>query len=129
MEKPEVFIDYNSGMGGVDISDAYSTSYRSTRKRLKKYYKKYLHHLIDVCYLNSCLLYKKRWKHFQDGIPSEIYRKFNFEITGETIRQTMRNCPANKNECCSLSLLHCCHSIKTKSMSVLCYILQKGSML
>jgi hypothetical protein len=34
-ERPNVIIDYNSGMGGVDLSDAYMTSYRSTRKRIK----------------------------------------------------------------------------------------------
>jgi hypothetical protein len=36
MEKPTVVIDYNPRMGGVDLSDAYMTSYCSTRKRLKK---------------------------------------------------------------------------------------------
>jgi hypothetical protein len=35
MEKPKVVIDYNSGTGDVDLSGAYFTSYRSTRKRLK----------------------------------------------------------------------------------------------
>jgi hypothetical protein len=33
MEKPKVVTDYNSGMEGVDLSDA---SYHSTRKRFKK---------------------------------------------------------------------------------------------
>jgi hypothetical protein len=41
MEKPKVVIDYNSRMGGVDLSDAYLTSYHSTRKRLKKFYQKH----------------------------------------------------------------------------------------
>jgi hypothetical protein len=36
MEKSKVVIDYNCGMGGADLSDAYSTCNRSTRKRLKK---------------------------------------------------------------------------------------------
>jgi hypothetical protein len=35
LEKPKVVIDYNSRMGGVDLSDAYLTRYHSTRKRLK----------------------------------------------------------------------------------------------
>jgi hypothetical protein len=52
MEKPKVAIDYNSGMGGVDLSDAYLTSYHSTRKTLKKYYQKHFHHFIDICCLN-----------------------------------------------------------------------------
>jgi hypothetical protein len=35
MEKPKVDTDYNSRMGGVDLSDAYLTSYHSIRKSLK----------------------------------------------------------------------------------------------
>jgi hypothetical protein len=129
MEKPKIVIDYNSGMAGVDISDAYLSQHK---ERLKKYYQKHFHHLIDICRLNSYLLYKKRVKHFQDGISNETYRKFNFKISynrRETIRQTTRNCTTDKGEYCSLSLLHCFHSVKTKSMSALCYMLQKGSTL
>jgi hypothetical protein len=36
MDKPKAVIDHNPRMGGVDHSDAYSTSYRSTRETLKK---------------------------------------------------------------------------------------------
>jgi hypothetical protein len=53
MEKPKVVIDYNSGIEGVDLSDAYWTSYCSTRKRQKKYYQKHCHHLTGICFLNS----------------------------------------------------------------------------
>jgi hypothetical protein len=62
MKKPrEVLTDYNSGMGGVDLSDAYLKSYHTTRKRhKKKYCQKHFHHLIDNCYLNSCLFTKKK---------------------------------------------------------------------
>jgi hypothetical protein len=38
MEKPKVVINYNSGKEGADLSDAYLTSYCSTRSRLKKYH-------------------------------------------------------------------------------------------
>jgi hypothetical protein len=60
MEQPKEVIDYNLGMGGVDLSDACLTNYRSTRKRLKKYYQKHFRHLIDICYWYSYLLYKKK---------------------------------------------------------------------
>jgi hypothetical protein len=58
-EKPKVVTDYNSRMGGVDLSDAYLTSYRSTRKRLKKCCQKHFRHLTDICSLNSHLLREK----------------------------------------------------------------------
>jgi hypothetical protein len=35
-ENPNVIIDCDSGMEGVDLNDAYSTKYGNTRKRLKK---------------------------------------------------------------------------------------------
>ena len=59
LTKPKVVLDYNSKMGGVDLSDAYLVSYRSTRKRMKKYYQKHFRHFIDICCLNSYLLYVK----------------------------------------------------------------------
>jgi hypothetical protein len=60
MQKPEVVTDYNSGMGGVNVSDAYLPSYRSTRKGLTKYYQKYFCVLSDICCLNSYVLHIKR---------------------------------------------------------------------
>jgi hypothetical protein len=56
MKKPRVVTDYNSRMGGVNLSDAYMKSYRSIRKRLKNYYQKHFHHIIDICCLNSYFL-------------------------------------------------------------------------
>ena len=58
-QKPQVCLDYNDKMGGVDLSDAYLASYPSARKRLKKYYIKQFRHLMDMAALNSFILYKK----------------------------------------------------------------------
>jgi hypothetical protein len=123
MEKPKIDTDYNSRMGSVDLSEAYLTSYHSTRKSLKEYYQKHFPHLTDICCLNSYL-------HFLGGggssISSKTYRTSNFKISynrRETVRQFARNCPTNKEECFSLSLLHCCHSVKGKSVSVLCCVM------
>ena len=58
-EKPNVCIDYNDEMGGVDLSDAYLASYPSARKRLKKYYKKQFRHVLYMATFNSFILYKK----------------------------------------------------------------------
>jgi hypothetical protein len=58
VKKPRVVVDYYSMIGGVDMSNAYLVSYRSTRKRLKMYHKKHCCHLIDICCINSYFLYK-----------------------------------------------------------------------
>ena len=57
--KPIVCCDYNSTMGGVDVSDSFLSSYPSTRKRLKKYYQKQFRHILDMAVLNAHILYKK----------------------------------------------------------------------
>lgn len=49
MVKPKVVTDYNSQMGGEGLSDTYLTCFRSTSKKLKKYYQKHIHHLNDIC--------------------------------------------------------------------------------
>jgi hypothetical protein len=67
--------------------------------------------------LNSYLLYKN---------ISEAYRKFNFKILynrRESMRQTTKNCPTDKDECTNV---HCCHSVRAKSLSALCYVLQES---
>jgi hypothetical protein len=64
-------------------------------KEKLKNYQKHFHYLFDICCLNLYLLCKqKRWQHFQDGILSETYRKFNFKIScngKETVRHTTMN--------------------------------------
>jgi hypothetical protein len=93
---------------------------------------------VNLVYLlllwNSCIqklhhLGSPLYTHVQHGLrsdlsTSETYRTFNLKILynrRETIRQTTKNCPTNKDE----SLLHCCHSVKEKSVLSLCYMLQK----
>jgi hypothetical protein len=49
MEKLEVVIDYNSGLGGVDLSDNYLTSCCSKRKRAKNAIKRLM------CMNQTCL--------------------------------------------------------------------------
>jgi hypothetical protein len=55
---PDLVIDNNSRMGGVDLIDDYLTNYQSTRKRLKKNYQKHIRQLFHVYCLNSYLLLK-----------------------------------------------------------------------
>lgn len=54
--KPQVSIDYNDAMGGVDLSDQYMITYSTARKRMKKYYQKIFRHLLDLCVFNSFVI-------------------------------------------------------------------------
>lgn len=59
VSKPNIVMDYNKTMGGVDRADQRLVYYPSIRKGQKKYYKKIFRHLLDLSILNSFVLYKK----------------------------------------------------------------------
>ena len=56
--KPKAVADYNSNMGGVDLSDNLMVHFLTARNRLKKYYKKVFRHMLDMTLLNSYITYK-----------------------------------------------------------------------
>ena len=58
--KPQVVLDYNHTMGGVDRADQAMTFYPAMRKQQKKYYKKIFRHLLEQCLWNSFILLKKK---------------------------------------------------------------------
>ncbi len=58
-KKPKVIQDYNTHMGGVDLSDNLLSNYSTARNRMKKYYKKMFRHLLDISVLNAFIIYKK----------------------------------------------------------------------
>jgi hypothetical protein len=93
MENSKVVIDYNFGMGGVDLSDACLTSYHSTRKRLKKYCQKHF------CCLNSNLLYKKKRTsisrmQFEVKLTEDLIS--NCHNRRETIRESTKTAPPTR---------------------------------
>lgn len=57
VQAPSALNDYNSFMGGVDLSDQLIGSYSSGRKS-RKWYVTVLHHFIDIAVTNSYLLHK-----------------------------------------------------------------------
>lgn len=59
VQKPKACVDYNKGMGGVDLADQCVMTYSMARKRLKKYYMKMFRHLIDVTVFNCFILSTK----------------------------------------------------------------------
>ena len=58
VEKPLVICDYTEHMKAVDHSDHYCTSYLFTRKTLK-WWRKLFFWLLEVCFVNSFILYKQ----------------------------------------------------------------------
>ena len=48
---PEVVDSYNNTMGGVDLLDQKMSSYKTTRKRMKKAYKSMFFYLLDISFL------------------------------------------------------------------------------
>ena len=56
---PKVIDTYNKNMGGVDRSDQMLTSYEIERKRVKKWYKKFFYHLVNVCVFNAHIIATK----------------------------------------------------------------------
>ncbi|XP_072266447.1 piggyBac transposable element-derived protein 4-like [Pyxicephalus adspersus] len=58
--KPQVVIDYNNTMGGVDRSDQAMTFYPAMRKKHKKYNKKIFRHLVEQCLWNAYIFYTQK---------------------------------------------------------------------
>ncbi|CAK9810908.1 PiggyBac transposable element-derived protein 4 [Anthophora plagiata] len=59
IKKPQLVLDYNHTMGGVDRVDQHLSTYLVPRKRGKKYYKKIFFHLLDLAIWNAFMLYQK----------------------------------------------------------------------
>jgi len=59
IQKPSVVFDYNKIMGGVKRNDGQLQSYNLASERLKKYYQKMFHYLLEVVCLNAFIIYKK----------------------------------------------------------------------
>ena len=58
-EIPCVADFYNQHMGGVDKSDQMLTSYEIERKRVKKWYKKVFHHLVNQSVFNAHIVHMR----------------------------------------------------------------------
>ena len=66
IRKPQIVLDYNKYMGGVDLSDFLTNTYADMRKTLK-WYKKLIFYLNDLAVTNAyivyCVVTKKKVKH------------------------------------------------------------------
>ena len=56
---PHVIHEYNRSMRGIDRADQMLTTYKSERKRVKKWYKKIFMYLISACAFNANIIKNK----------------------------------------------------------------------
>lgn len=54
---PTCVADYNSFMGGVDLTDQYLSYYSLTNRKMVKWWKLFWR-LVDICILNSFIIYR-----------------------------------------------------------------------
>ena len=85
--KPNIVLDYNNSMGGVDLSDQYTTSYEIIRKS-KKWYKKTFFHLLDMTIFNAFVVYnvihvdiKIKFLDFRMRLAKELIEKHGYTLT------------------------------------------------
>ena len=60
IDKPQMILDYNKHMGGVDISDKMVCHYASERST-RRYWKKIFQNLMDISVLNSWILHSETY--------------------------------------------------------------------
>ena len=78
---PDMIIDYNSAMGGVDLADMLISLYRTKMNPKKRWYLKLIFHCVDIAKVNGWLLYRRHC--FQTDLPkNEILclRKFILQV-------------------------------------------------
>lgn len=76
--RPASIGEYNSYMGGIDLHDMLMELYR-VNIRVRRYYLRIVYHLLDMCVVNSWLLYRRHCKQLNDKIMSLL--KFKLEIS------------------------------------------------
>lgn len=86
-KKPNVVVDYNIHMGGVDLGDQLIEPYNTARKSIKWYMKVYWH-LFDLVLINSLIIYKKihdsEMDHvtFRRELVKQILEKYGHTVHG-----------------------------------------------
>lgn len=90
--KPQIIIDYNHTMGGVDRSDQELSYYETIRKQQKKYYKKIFRHLMDKALFNAFVIYKKISKN-----SKKSFLDFRLEIIEEIFEKNLQH-PSRQNQ-------------------------------
>lgn len=69
---PTIIADYNTYMGGVDLTDQHLSYYSMTNRRTLKWWKKVFWRLIDLCIVNSWIIFHQNYPH-STTLPSEAH--------------------------------------------------------
>lgn len=77
IQKPDVILDYNKTMGGVDLVSRVLIPYTSQRRGIK-WYRKLAELFLDICVYNSFILWKKL-NPGRKGVDHFAYRKILVE--------------------------------------------------
>ena len=84
--KPNVVMDYNRSMGGVDLSDQMACTYRMVRK-VRKWYQNLFYHLVDTAVVNAFLVHRTLGGRMD-------HCKFRFALTAALLGPARRTVPA-----------------------------------
>ncbi|KAL0858681.1 hypothetical protein ABMA27_011173 [Loxostege sticticalis] len=88
--KPQVVLDYNKFMGGVDLKDQMLEPYLLERKRCAKWYMKLFKRLLNVSILNSRILLQS-----STGKPHD-HLAFRLQLADSILQNHLSNCPQGR---------------------------------
>ncbi|XP_065680710.1 piggyBac transposable element-derived protein 3-like [Hydra vulgaris] len=87
---PQVVKEYNTGMGGVDLSDMLISLYRIPMKT-KRWYLRVLVHCMDICKINAWLLYRRHGNQLNISQRSQLnLLQFSSQIANAIIMKSKR---------------------------------------
>ncbi|RVE41088.1 hypothetical protein evm_014261, partial [Chilo suppressalis] len=88
--KPQVVLDYNKFMGGVDLKDQMLEPYLLERKRCAKWHMKLFKRLLNVSILNSRILVQSSTKKNHDHLT------FRLNLVDSILKNHLSHCPASR---------------------------------
>ncbi|CAG4958413.1 unnamed protein product [Colias eurytheme] len=85
--KPQVVLDYNKFMGGVDLKDQMLEPYLLERKRCQKWHMKLFKRLLNVSILNSRILLQSSTNKVHDHLA------FRLQLVDSILAEHLTHCP------------------------------------
>lgn len=90
--KPQVVLDYNKHMGGVDLKDQMLEPYLIERKRCAKWYMKLFKRLLNCSILNSRILLQSSTKRHQEQL------EFRLRLVEGILDNHIAHCPCSRSQ-------------------------------